>query len=49
VIDQAKDSVNLDLDPANLPLQVSLEPKGGSTTGTPTGPIVFTGTLLAGN
>lgn len=49
VITEAKYSTPLPLEPANLPLAVSLEPKGGSTTGAPTGPIVFTGTLVAGN
>ena len=48
VIEQARSTVDLKLEPAKLTLAVSLEPKGGSKTGAPTGPIVFTGTLIAG-
>jgi anti-sigma-K factor RskA len=38
-----------DLEPNDLPLAVSLEPKGGSPNAGPSGPVVFTGTLIAGN
>lgn len=49
VIQQARYATDLALSPANLTLAVSLEPQGGSRTGAPTGPIVFTGQLIAGN
>jgi anti-sigma-K factor RskA len=49
LLEQARYTADLTLEPANLTLAVSLEPKGGSITGAPTGPIVFTGTLIAGN
>ena len=49
VIQQARYATDLAVSPANLTLAVSLEPQGGSRTGAPTGPIVFTGQLIAGN
>jgi anti-sigma-K factor RskA len=48
VIEQARYTTQLPISPANLTLAVTLEPKGGSPTGMPTGPIVFSGTLVAG-
>jgi anti-sigma-K factor RskA len=42
-------SLTLPMDHAagDLTLAISLEPKGGSTTGAPTGPVMFSGTLVA--
>jgi anti-sigma-K factor RskA len=41
-------SLTLPMDHAadDLTLAISLEPKGGSTTGAPTGPVMFSGTLV---
>ena len=48
VVEQASLSRDLPVDPAgDLTLAISLEPKGGSPTGAPTGPVVFTGALVA--
>ena len=48
VVEQASLSRDLPVAPSgNLTLAISLEPKGGSPTGAPTGPVVFTGALVA--
>jgi anti-sigma-K factor RskA len=46
VVDQASLSRTLDQSPDTLTLAISLEPAGGSPTGAPTGPVVFSGTLV---
>ncbi len=48
VIEQARYTTNLPVAPANITLAVTLEQKGGSPTGMPMGPVVFSGTLIAG-
>lgn len=44
--DQTNLSRGLQATPADLTLAITLEPKGGSPTGKPTGPIVFSGQLV---
>lgn len=46
VVEEASLQRTLDAQPADLTLAISLEPKGGSPTGAPTGPVVFTGQLI---
>jgi anti-sigma-K factor RskA len=46
VVEQARYRRPLDLPTDNLTLAVSLEPAGGSPTDAPTGPVVFSGTLV---
>jgi anti-sigma-K factor RskA len=46
VVDEASLSRTLDHPPGDLTLAISLEPAGGSPTGTPTGPVVFSGALV---
>jgi anti-sigma-K factor RskA len=47
LVEEASLSRVLDVPPSgDLTLAVSLEPKGGSPTGAPTGPVVFTGALV---
>lgn len=46
VIDQASLSRTMDQPLQDLTLAISLEPKGGSTTGAPTGPVLFSGSLV---
>jgi anti-sigma-K factor RskA len=46
VIEEASLSRALEHSPADLTLAISLEPTGGSPTGAPTGPVVFSGTLV---
>jgi anti-sigma-K factor RskA len=49
LVEAASFTRNLDAAPASdgLTLAISLEPKGGSPTGAPTGPVVFSGELVA--
>lgn len=46
VVQQASFSRDLPYKPQDLVFAVSLEPTGGSPTGAPTGPVVFSGPLL---
>jgi anti-sigma-K factor RskA len=46
LVGQASLSQSLAASPRDLTLAISLEPQGGSTTGAPTGPVVFSGTLV---
>ena len=46
VVQQASFTRTLPYSPQDLVFAVSLEPAGGSTTGAPTGPVVFSGPLL---
>lgn len=46
VVQQASFTRSLPYKPQDLVFAVSLEPAGGSTTGAPTGPVVFSGPLL---
>jgi anti-sigma-K factor RskA len=46
VVAQASYTRALPYDPNNLTLAISVEPAGGSTTGAPTGPVVFSGPLV---
>jgi anti-sigma-K factor RskA len=47
VVEQVSLSRVLDVAPSgDVTLAISLEPKGGSPTGAPTGPVVFTGALV---
>jgi anti-sigma-K factor RskA len=46
VVEQAAYIRPLPYKPQDLVFAVSLEPKGGSLTGAPTGPVVFSGPLL---
>lgn len=48
VVEQASYTQPLPVPPSgDLTLAISLEPKGGSPTGAPTGPVVYTGALVA--
>jgi anti-sigma-K factor RskA len=48
VVEQASFTQPLPVSPSgDLTLAISLEPKGGSPTGAPTGPVVYTGALVA--
>jgi anti-sigma-K factor RskA len=47
VVEQVNLSRPMAVAPANVTLAISLEPKGGSPTGAPTGPVVYTGALVA--
>ena len=48
VVEQVNLSRPLPVTPAgNITLAISLEPKGGSPTGAPTGPVVYSGSLVA--
>lgn len=48
VVEQASLTQPLPVAPSgDLTLAISLEPKGGSPTGAPTGPVVYTGALVA--
>jgi anti-sigma-K factor RskA len=49
VVEQVSLTQPLPVSPSgdDLTLAISLEPKGGSPTGAPTGPVVFTGALVA--
>jgi len=46
VVDQVSLSRTLGQSPDDLTLAISLEPAGGSPTGAPTGPVVFSGSLV---
>ena len=46
VVEQASYTRALPYQPTDLVLAISLEPKGGSSTGAPTGPVVFSGPLV---
>ena len=46
VVEQASFTRDLPYQPRDLVFAISLEPKGGSSTGAPTGPVVFSGPLL---
>ena len=46
IVEQTSLKRVLDGVPANVTLAISLEPKGGSPTGAPTGPVVYTGALV---
>ena len=46
LIDEASLSRTIVQAPADLTLAISLEPPGGSPSGSPTGPVVFSGTLV---
>ncbi len=46
LVEQASLSRPMDHPMEDLTLAISLEPKGGSTTGAPTGPVMFSGTLV---
>jgi anti-sigma-K factor RskA len=46
LVEEASLSRTLEQSPADLTLAISLEPTGGSPTGAPTGPVVFSGTLV---
>ena len=46
VVEQASLTRSLPYKPQDLVFAISLEPKGGSPTGTATGPVVFSGPLL---
>ncbi len=46
LVENASLSRPLPVAPKGLTLAISLEPKGGSPTGAPTGPVVFSGTLV---
>jgi anti-sigma-K factor RskA len=46
LVEQASVTMPLDHAMDDLTLAISLEPKGGSTTGAPTGPVIFSGTLV---
>lgn len=48
VVEKASFTQPLPVSPSgDLTLAISLEPKGGSPTGSPTGPVVYTGALVA--
>jgi anti-sigma-K factor RskA len=46
LVEQASLTMPMDHAAGDLTLAISLEPKGGSTTGAPTGPVMFSGTLV---
>jgi anti-sigma-K factor RskA len=46
LVEQASLSRTLEQSPTDLTLAISLEPPGGSPTGAPTGPVVFSGALV---
>jgi anti-sigma-K factor RskA len=46
LVEEASLSRTLEQSPADLTLAISLEPTGGSPTGAPTGPVVFSGALV---
>ena len=46
VVQQAAYTRPLPYEPKDLVFAISLEPTGGSTTGAPTGPVVFSGPLI---
>jgi anti-sigma-K factor RskA len=46
VVEEASLLRTLDYSPDDLTLAISLEPEGGSPTGAPTGPVVFSGALV---
>ena len=49
VVEQARYTRPLAVPTKDLVLAVSLEPQGGSPTGAPTGPVVFSGPLIKSN
>jgi anti-sigma-K factor RskA len=49
VVEQARYTRPLAVPTKDLVLAVSLEPRGGSPTGAPTGPVVFSGPLIKSN
>ena len=46
ILPEGETQIPLVADPGDI-IAISLEPKGGSTTGAPTGPVVYSGSLIA--